>query len=292
MVGLEVNRFGLVLENVGAKKTLSGTTPVLTVTGSAVNTSEERREAPQLRVVLRDEHRQGSEVVDGLFSTCPRLGQASASSSPPSSKPRRSRPIASPSPSRRLPGELGNGPGGETAVEPTGDRKPPPVSMAKRQPRRSRLRSLRRPSRAATIPNEPGWTGHGDAISAKARAARRNACEEAEHHKLALQSSCARVPDNVDRPADAGRRARPRRCSGRQALAPRLVARVMDAPLSSCSAATPFASDLLRAFSRRGIDIGFDALWLQSYADARESSGRMLIHADVGRARSKAAASS
>ena len=47
--------------------------------------------------------------------------------------------------------------------------------------------------------------------------------------------------------------------------------------------ATPFASDLLRAFSRRGLDIGFDALWLQSYADARESSGRMLIHADVMR---------
>ena len=47
--------------------------------------------------------------------------------------------------------------------------------------------------------------------------------------------------------------------------------------------AAPFASDLLRAFSRRGIDIGFDAIWLQSYADARESSGRMQIHADVVR---------
>jgi hypoxanthine phosphoribosyltransferase len=47
--------------------------------------------------------------------------------------------------------------------------------------------------------------------------------------------------------------------------------------------ATPFAADLMRAFSRRGLDIGFDALWLQSYADARESSGRMLIHADVMR---------
>lgn len=47
--------------------------------------------------------------------------------------------------------------------------------------------------------------------------------------------------------------------------------------------ATPFASDLLRALARRGLDIGFDALWLQSYADARESSGRLLIHADVMR---------
>ena len=47
--------------------------------------------------------------------------------------------------------------------------------------------------------------------------------------------------------------------------------------------ATPFAADLMRALARRGIDVGFDALWLQSYADARESSGRMLIHADVMR---------
>jgi len=47
--------------------------------------------------------------------------------------------------------------------------------------------------------------------------------------------------------------------------------------------ATPFASDLMRAFARRGIDMGFDGLWLESYADARESSGRMLVRADVAR---------
>ena len=47
--------------------------------------------------------------------------------------------------------------------------------------------------------------------------------------------------------------------------------------------ATPFAADLMRAFARRGIDMGFDALWLESYADARESSGRMLVRADVAR---------
>lgn len=47
--------------------------------------------------------------------------------------------------------------------------------------------------------------------------------------------------------------------------------------------ATPFAADLLRALSRRGLDLGFDAIWLQSYADARESSGRMQVRADVAR---------
>jgi hypoxanthine phosphoribosyltransferase len=47
--------------------------------------------------------------------------------------------------------------------------------------------------------------------------------------------------------------------------------------------ATPFAADLMRALARRGIDLGFDGLWLESYADARESSGRMLVRADVAR---------
>lgn len=60
MVGLDVNRFGLQLENVNAKRSFDGTTPVLTVTGSAVNQSKERRDVPQLRVSLRDET--GKEV--------------------------------------------------------------------------------------------------------------------------------------------------------------------------------------------------------------------------------------
>jgi hypoxanthine phosphoribosyltransferase len=47
--------------------------------------------------------------------------------------------------------------------------------------------------------------------------------------------------------------------------------------------ATPFAADLLRAFSRRGLDIGFDALWLESYHDERISSGRIVVRADVSR---------
>lgn len=60
LVGLEVNRFGLVLENVAAKRSFDGTTPVLTVTGAAVNTSDEPRATPQLRVTLKDEA--GAEV--------------------------------------------------------------------------------------------------------------------------------------------------------------------------------------------------------------------------------------
>jgi hypoxanthine phosphoribosyltransferase len=47
--------------------------------------------------------------------------------------------------------------------------------------------------------------------------------------------------------------------------------------------ATPFAADLMRAFSKRGLDIGFDALWLESYHDERQSSGRIVVRADISR---------
>jgi predicted Zn finger-like uncharacterized protein len=60
LVGLDVNRFGLALENVTAKRSFDGTTPVLTVTGSVINAGEERMDTPQLRVTLKDEA--GNEV--------------------------------------------------------------------------------------------------------------------------------------------------------------------------------------------------------------------------------------
>ncbi|MBI1339013.1 hypoxanthine phosphoribosyltransferase [bacterium] len=47
--------------------------------------------------------------------------------------------------------------------------------------------------------------------------------------------------------------------------------------------ATPFAADLMRALAMRGVDVGFDALWLESYRDARQSSGRVVVRADVSR---------
>lgn len=47
--------------------------------------------------------------------------------------------------------------------------------------------------------------------------------------------------------------------------------------------ATPFAADLMRALATRGVDVGFDAIWLESYRDARESSGRIMVRADLSR---------
>jgi hypoxanthine phosphoribosyltransferase len=47
--------------------------------------------------------------------------------------------------------------------------------------------------------------------------------------------------------------------------------------------AVPFAADLLRALASRGVDLGFDALWLESYHDERVSSGRIVVRADISR---------
>jgi hypoxanthine phosphoribosyltransferase len=44
-----------------------------------------------------------------------------------------------------------------------------------------------------------------------------------------------------------------------------------------------FCADLTRALSRLGCDVGFDALWLASYGDARASMGRCEVRADLQR---------
>ncbi|MGE3142172.1 MAG: phosphoribosyltransferase [Hyphomonadaceae bacterium] len=47
--------------------------------------------------------------------------------------------------------------------------------------------------------------------------------------------------------------------------------------------AMPFAVDLMRALARRGVHPVLDCLWLESYRDARESSGRVVVRADLSR---------
>lgn len=47
--------------------------------------------------------------------------------------------------------------------------------------------------------------------------------------------------------------------------------------------ATPFTSDLMKALARRDVHPVLDALWLESYRDARTSSGRVVIRADIAR---------
>jgi hypoxanthine phosphoribosyltransferase len=47
--------------------------------------------------------------------------------------------------------------------------------------------------------------------------------------------------------------------------------------------AIPFVADLLRAMARHGRHPVYDSLWLESYRDARESSGKVVVRADISR---------
>jgi predicted Zn finger-like uncharacterized protein len=159
LVGLEVNRFGLALENVNAKRSFDGTTPVLTVTGSVVNTSDERVDTPQLRVTLKDES--GKEVQTWTDSfKVPSLGPQERSEFA-------SRFEAPPVETYRLTVSFarkdGEGAGGETNIEATkdgGKPKAPEHAAPAAAP----------VSGGAGAGAEPGWSG-GDGDDDHASAA-------------------------------------------------------------------------------------------------------------------------
>ena len=65
-------------------------------------------------------------------------------------------------------------------------------------------------------------------------------------------------------------------------LAPRLEAGEWTA-VSILIGATPFTSDLMKALARRDIHPVLDVMWLESYRDASESSGRVVVRADIAR---------
>lgn len=64
-------------------------------------------------------------------------------------------------------------------------------------------------------------------------------------------------------------------------LAPRLIGDW--SAINILVGATPFTSDLMKALARRDVHPVLDALWLESYRDERESSGRVLVRADIVR---------
>ncbi|MFN4224938.1 MAG: phosphoribosyltransferase [Hyphomonas sp.] len=69
-------------------------------------------------------------------------------------------------------------------------------------------------------------------------------------------------------------------------LAARLAPRLADGDWTAVSiliGATPFTSDLMKALARRNVHPVLDVLWLESYRDARESSGRVVVRADIAR---------
>jgi len=69
-------------------------------------------------------------------------------------------------------------------------------------------------------------------------------------------------------------------------LAKRLAPEMMTGEWTAISiliGATPFASDLMKALARYGVHPVMDVMWLESYKNARESSGRVTVRADLSR---------
>ena len=68
-------------------------------------------------------------------------------------------------------------------------------------------------------------------------------------------------------------------------MADAIAPRVDDETVAVCllTGGLWFASDLTRALSRRGKHLAFDALWLASYGDAKETSGRVQVRATLQR---------
>lgn len=70
-----------------------------------------------------------------------------------------------------------------------------------------------------------------------------------------------------------------------EALADGFAAQVDDSwtVVALLQGAIPFAADLMRAIERRGRHPIYDSLWLESYRDAHESSGQVVVRADISR---------
>ncbi|HET6971131.1 MAG TPA: phosphoribosyltransferase family protein [Phenylobacterium sp.] len=70
-----------------------------------------------------------------------------------------------------------------------------------------------------------------------------------------------------------------------EALARAIAPRIDDETVMVCllTGGLWFASDLSRALARQGRMVRFDALWLASYKDERQSSGRCEVRADLQR---------
>ena len=70
-----------------------------------------------------------------------------------------------------------------------------------------------------------------------------------------------------------------------EALAAKIAPRIDDETVVVCllTGGIWFAADITRALARQGRVVRFDALWLASYKDERQSSGRCEVRADLQR---------
>src|SRR3954464_231160 len=70
-----------------------------------------------------------------------------------------------------------------------------------------------------------------------------------------------------------------------EALAQVIAPQIDDETVAVCllTGGLWFCADLMRALSRAGRNVGFDAIWLASYGDERASRGRCEVRADLQR---------
>jgi hypoxanthine phosphoribosyltransferase len=70
-----------------------------------------------------------------------------------------------------------------------------------------------------------------------------------------------------------------------EALAQAIAPQIDDQTVAVCllTGGLWFCADLMRALSRAGRNVGFDAIWLASYGDERASRGRCEVRADLQR---------
>ena len=70
-----------------------------------------------------------------------------------------------------------------------------------------------------------------------------------------------------------------------EAIAREIAPKIDDHAVAICllTGGLWFCADLMRALSRQGRNVGFDALWLASYGDERASRGRCEVRADLQR---------
>jgi hypoxanthine phosphoribosyltransferase len=70
-----------------------------------------------------------------------------------------------------------------------------------------------------------------------------------------------------------------------EAIAADIAPRIDDETVAVCllTGGLWYCSDLMRALARQGRYVRFDALWLASYRDERQSSGRCEVRADLQR---------
>lgn len=162
LVGLDVNRYGLALQDVEPKRSFDGTTPVVTVSGSVVNDSEERQQTPLLRIILRDEsgkkvHEWTDKLTVDALGPGERVEFSSRSEAPPIEAFKLTVTFA-PKPGQKLDGSQSSIETAQSAALPAPELQTKTAGPAAGEPKKPGEEGYQ----------EPGWSGGDGAADARA----------------------------------------------------------------------------------------------------------------------------